>query len=220
VKIKCIILSLIACLLSGKTAILYAGVTMAGDYQVVDVLELSTPAERTAADELRLYLHRIFGKLKVGGYRIHVGHTEENKRFFGEELLNSLQPEEFVIKSSTRGDIHLAGGRPRGTLYAAYWLLDRLLGVRWYTPDFEYVPTYETFDLGDIDIRQKPVFLYRPRPGTTSPMQSQWDAATRNGVRAICSMTAAPIRVAITFPSNSAANSPGVHPFVATPRIC
>src|SRR5262249_11311901 len=33
---------------------------------------------------------------------------------------------------------------PRGTLYAAYWVLDRLCGVRWYAPDFTHVPTRTT----------------------------------------------------------------------------
>ncbi|MDD3695748.1 MAG: DUF4838 domain-containing protein [Lentisphaeria bacterium] len=168
-KFRFFFFTLLATLLPGTATDLHAGVVMAGNYKVEDVLVESNPAERTAADELRLYLHKIFGKLKVARYRIYVGYTEENKRFFGEELINSLDDEEFVIKSSPRGDIHLLGGRPRGTLYAAYWLLDRLLGVRWYTPDFEYVPSHESIDLGDIDLRQKPVFSYRPPSGRDLP---------------------------------------------------
>ncbi|MEQ7129377.1 DUF4838 domain-containing protein [Actinopolymorpha sp. B11F2] len=57
----------------------------------------------------------------------------------------------------------IAGGHSRGTLYGAYWVLDRLLGVRWFAPDFTTVP--RTPDLSvprsRLDADRVPRFRFR-----------------------------------------------------------
>ena len=64
----------------------------------------------------------------------------------------------FVIESS--GDtVRLAGGC-RGVLYAAYELLERL-GVRFFTPLCEKVPTDPDAVIPDMSVKQEPVFEYR-----------------------------------------------------------
>jgi len=58
---------------------------------------------------------------------------------FPEVDLPAFGGEEYAIHSAGRR-LLLAGGRPRGTLYAVYRFLQDNLGVRWYTPWFSQYP--------------------------------------------------------------------------------
>src|SRR5262249_15681016 len=55
----------------------------------------------------------------------------------------------------------IAGGRPRGTLYGVYALLEEKLGVRWFTPEIEHVPEQKHLTLGALDETHIPVLDYR-----------------------------------------------------------
>jgi hypothetical protein len=128
--------------------------------------EGAIPAEKTAAADISEYLKKITGaefaaveeKNFKGGPAIYVGWTEFAKKngadfaTFGEE--------ESLLKT-VGNSVMIGGGRPRGTLYAAYELLEKELGVHWLTPTVEHVPASKTLTLGAVDRRFKPAYEYR-----------------------------------------------------------
>lgn len=131
------------------------------------------PAEQTAVEELCRYLGRITGaRFEVVeedsasgiGHAIYVGPTRFAERQ-GVDFRN-LGREESVIRTS-EGSLVLAGGRPRGTLYAVYIFLEDVLGVRWYTPWSEKVPSDPDCILPPLDLRRQPWMSYRDHYGST-----------------------------------------------------
>ncbi len=58
-------------------------------------------------------------------------------------------------------NLYLVGAIDRGTLYAVYHFLDVHLGVRWFSPEFEVVPSRDTLTIPEMDDLQNPRFLYR-----------------------------------------------------------
>jgi len=129
--------------------------------------ENATPAETTTANELAEYFGKMTGEefavlpeVKSGNpsIAVYVGPTAFAKS--NNVDCAALGAEEWVLKSVAQNLI-VAGGRPRGTLYAAYHLLEDHYGVRWWTPWEETVPRHADFKLPSVDIREKPVFNYR-----------------------------------------------------------
>jgi hypothetical protein len=128
--------------------------------------DAASQAEHTAAKELADYLKKISGaefavveeKDFKGNSAIYVGWTEFAKNHGIDAA--SLGIEESVLKT-VDGSLILTGGRPRGTLYAVYELLEKHLGVRWYTPTVENVPSQQTLMLPPLDRRVKPYFNWR-----------------------------------------------------------
>ena len=110
-----------------------------------------------AAKELRYYLSRITGV----SVPIESGSDEAGAILVGSASgldISGISDDGFIIESS--GDtVRLAGGC-RGVLYAAYELLERL-GVRFFTPTCEKVPTDPDAVIPDISSKQEPVFEYR-----------------------------------------------------------
>ncbi|MCC6444848.1 MAG: DUF4838 domain-containing protein [Armatimonadetes bacterium] len=138
------------------------------------------PAEKRAADELADYLGRITGaSFEVAtadpGKKpaIVVGKAGMTRAAVPEKL----EVEEFIIR--TRGPrLFLAGGSPRGTLYAAYHFLDNILGVRWWTPTFTHVPRKANLSVGPLEVRERPVFEYRD-PYLATAWNAEWAAHNR-----------------------------------------
>jgi hypothetical protein len=107
------------------------------------------PAEKTAARELSGYLEKISG-VKIGirsetavlrtQPQILVGAGKRVKALLPQQNWAALGNDGIIIKTSGRNLI-LAGGRPRGSLYAVYSFLEDSLGVRWWTPTESKVPT-------------------------------------------------------------------------------
>jgi hypothetical protein len=129
----------------------------------------ATEAEQTAARELVDHLKKITGAKfaiqptldpKSRKSAIIVGPGEAASQFFPELDLTKLGPEEFVMRVKD-GRLLLAGGRPRGTLYAVYHFLQEQCGVRWWTPWATNIPRRSTLRIPDLDVRQKPAFEYR-----------------------------------------------------------
>lgn len=128
--------------------------------------DISVP-ERTAASELKAYLEEVTGAtfplreetaggdLRAG---IHVGRT----RFAAAQGIDpaGLGAEEWVIRV-VEGSLILAGGRPRGVLYAVYRFLEEEVGVHWWNPWEESVPSLPRLAVTDLDLRGRPVFPYR-----------------------------------------------------------
>ena len=125
----------------------------------------ATPAEKTAANELHVYLKKLCGadckianEKDVQAPAIYLGWTEVAKKAVGD--LSKLGDEEWVIKTND-GSLIIIGGRPRGTLYAVYEFLESL-GVVWADETTEYVPSMDaiTFDK-PLSIQGKPAIMGR-----------------------------------------------------------
>lgn len=119
----------------------------------------ATPAEFHAAQELARFLQEITGApfpvtaidaAPTGqGPTIRVGPGAAAGLVTPEEIAR-LGPEGTLIR--TRGDtLVLAGGPPRGTLYAVYSFLDNPLGCRWFTPDVSRIPKQSRLELSPLD---------------------------------------------------------------------
>ena len=108
----------------------------------------ATLPEQAAVRELAAYLQLITGATfhtqvaaddNVPEGAIIVGPGPVAEALLPEDALDKLEPEEFLIH--TKGQrLLLAGGRPRGTLYAIYHFLQEQCGVRWWTPWATTIP--------------------------------------------------------------------------------
>ena len=123
--------------------------------------------EQTAAEELATYLRQVTGgefeivreaNAPGEGARIYVGAT-----LFAAGLglePSALASEEWFIR--TAGDaLVLVGGGSRGTLYAVYHFLEDIIGVHWWSPWEESVPSMNAISVGDLDRHGRPVIRYR-----------------------------------------------------------
>jgi len=85
--------------------------------------------------------------------RIVVGKTTAGARHKGLDL-DKLGAEGFVIKT-IGGDLVLAGGEERGTLYAVYTFLESL-GCRWWDDEASTIPKLPTIRVPATDRREGP----------------------------------------------------------------
>ena len=135
------------------------------DYSII-LRRNASPSEKTAMKELKKYLFQISGAMLphytegysetaheiVLGYTSHGGYTEEDIRELGEEG--------FLIKNEAE-KIFILGSSVRGVLYGVYTFLEKILGCRFYTNDFEKIPRKETLALENFCLKETPVFEYR-----------------------------------------------------------
>ena len=138
------------------------------DYVIVVGSDALAP-ELSAARELSAYLSTVTGAefLVVGEGDaptdkrwIMVGQTERVKQLLPELDWEALGHDGIVLQ--TRGDrLVLAGGRPRGTLYAVYTFLEDFVGCRWWTSTEEHVPRRPTLHIGRPDLTYIPPLNYR-----------------------------------------------------------
>jgi hypothetical protein len=132
------------------------------------IAEHASPAEAYAAQELQQYLERITSvRLPIlpdsapeKGPEILVGDSRHLR-----DLGVSLDPEKlgsegFILRTA-RHSLVLAGGQPRGTLYAVYTFLEEKLGVRWFTPELETVPQTNRLSFANLDVTHRPALEYR-----------------------------------------------------------
>ena len=66
-----------------------------------------------------------------------------------------------VILRRRANTIILAGGRPRGTLYAVYTFLHDVIGCRWWSRDASYIPHKPALTIDTLDICYVPQLNYR-----------------------------------------------------------
>ncbi len=127
------------------------------------------PAEITAANELTKYLLAVTDiKYPVqtasqqipDNKRILVGPSQIVKQLLPNVNFSKLTADEIIIKT-VGNDLILAGGRPRGTLYAVYTFLEEQVGCRWWTSDESFIPNTKQLVLDKLDIRYAPQFIYR-----------------------------------------------------------
>ncbi|MHB1483460.1 MAG: DUF4838 domain-containing protein [Saccharofermentanales bacterium] len=73
----------------------------------------------------------------------------------------TLGKEGYIIKV-LNGNLIIAGGEPRGTLYGVYSFLENFCGCRWFSSNCSIIPVHKTINIDDnLDVRFKPVFEYR-----------------------------------------------------------
>jgi hypothetical protein len=128
----------------------------------------ATAPEQHAVAELKLHLDEITGASfsivtddkPSSPPAIIVGQGTLASKFFPELDLQKFGPEEFVIRAKN-GRLLLAGGRPRGSIYAVNRFLQDQCGVRWWTPWATNIPHQPTLRVADLNIRFSPAFEYR-----------------------------------------------------------
>lgn len=131
---------------------------------VVD--ETATELEKEAAAELVSYVARITGATLPmvaapgNGPGVIVGRSRFLEALAPDVAWDGLGPDGIVVR--TVGDrLLLAGGRPRGTVYAVASFLQDTLGVRWWAPDAESVPRQPTLRIPELNTVYRPPFELR-----------------------------------------------------------
>ena len=126
------------------------------------------PAEVQAAKELAQTLQQIQGTkfdlvADADGKQpamIIIGQGTLAQKNFPEIDFTKFGAEEFVML--VRGNhLLLAGGRPRGTMYAVNRFLQDQCGVRWWTPWATNIPAPSKKSILALNVHVKPVFEYR-----------------------------------------------------------
>ena len=146
----------------------------------------ATAPEQHAVAELALHLNQITGATFIvqtnaqaaSKSSIIVGPGALAAKLFPEIDLAKLGSEEFVVRTKGR-HLLLAGGRPRGTIYAVNRFLQDQCGVRWWTPWATNLPQHSTLRVPALDLRGRPAFEYRA-PFWFSGFDPLWKV--RNGV--------------------------------------
>ncbi|HPG65276.1 MAG TPA: DUF4838 domain-containing protein [Candidatus Hydrogenedentes bacterium] len=122
------------------------------------------PAEQTAARELQAYLAEVTGctleiiselESRGTGRWIMVGPQAS----VTEALPNfdwAAAGHDGIVMKTAGDNIILAGGRPRGTLYAVYTFLEDVVGCRWWSSTEQYVPKKPTITIPPLDVTYTP----------------------------------------------------------------
>jgi hypothetical protein len=130
--------------------------------------EGATSAERQAASELAQTLRQITGAkfevrteaAEIPRRAIVVGPGALAAKLFPEVPFLELGDEEIVLR--THGQhLLIAGGRPRGTLYAVARFLQDYGGARWWTPWASTIPHRAHLTIPRLQVRARPVFESR-----------------------------------------------------------
>lgn len=149
---------------------LAGGVTLVSEGKpaatIVAAADLS-PSEQWAVKELKAFIAEMSGatlevvtpdQAPAGGAMIVVGQKTAKARH-PELDLASLGDEGFIIKTFA-GELVVAGGQKRGTMYGVYTLLEDL-GCRWWTPKESFIPKRPTLTVAACDRRDVPPLEYR-----------------------------------------------------------
>jgi hypothetical protein len=135
----------------------------------VIVAEDASQVELFAAGELARYLERMTGEevrtviytSELEGDNAYLGSAALLERPQLSEEMETLDEDGFLIKEA-EGDLFLLGANDRGTLYAAYHLL-QMLGARWYfpSPSGEFIPELSELNLAGLEVKENPSFSKR-----------------------------------------------------------
>jgi uncharacterized protein DUF4838/glycosyl hydrolase family 67 len=138
------------------------------DYVIVLAEDALAP-EQNAARELQKHLKAVTGadmpiqtegKTPDNAKQIIVGPCTRLRSAFPDLDLASLGTDGIVMK--TRGTtLFLAGGHPRGTLYAVYTFLEDVVGCRWWSSTVGFTPERPTLRISAQDKVYVPAVLSR-----------------------------------------------------------
>ena len=119
------------------------------------------PAERHAAGELASFLAQVTGgtfpvveTAPVGRPRLIVG--PDAAKAVDPGLPDLALGTDGIVLKTVGTDLVLSGGRPRGTLYAVYTLLEDVVGCRWWSPGVSTIPEKPDLALPALDRRYVP----------------------------------------------------------------
>jgi len=133
---------------------------------VIVVSDDASEPERHAAAELASLLQQITGaKFEIvpppaaGRSRLLVG-PKAAKLAVPDFSTDGLGADGIVIRT-VGNDLVLAGGHPRGTLYAVYTFLEDHLGCRWWSSKVSTIPQKKTLKVGNLNVRYVPPLEYR-----------------------------------------------------------
>ena len=188
----------------------------AGKARAVIVVEPDEPKAMKAGQALQTYIEKMSGTrlslvqegeaVEGDPVRLLIGHTQA-ARELGVEIPagydRTMRPEIFeeegyALKTVGRS-IVIGGnndGHYKGTLYAAYALLERL-GCRWYFPDDwgEVVPKKKTISVPDLDVVSRPDFAVRSiNPAGWTRCRATSDHFIGSGARKTASTSIGSIR--------------------------
>ena len=131
----------------------------------------ATAAESTAAQKFQQYFAEITGVTVPilteatdtvnGPKQILVGYGPRVAALLPEQDVQDLGEDAFVVR--TVGEkLVLAGGFPRGTLYAVYDFLEKApFNCKWWTPTEKTIPSLATVGISHQDTLEVPYFEYR-----------------------------------------------------------
>ena len=136
-------------------------------YRIV-IATNAIPSERYAAEELQRYLEKISGaRLPIitdaerdGSREILLGDNAHLAKLGQAIDVGKLGTDGFILRTY-RNRLIIAGTKPRGTLYGVYALLEEKLGVRWFTPELEFVPRTNRVSLPPLNETQVPALESR-----------------------------------------------------------
>jgi hypothetical protein len=125
--------------------------------------------EKTAAAELANYLREATGaefavrteaEVASDAPQILVGQSGRARNLLPGVDWAALGRDGIVLKTCGNALV-LAGGRPRGSLYAVYEFLEEHVGCRWWTSTESTIPSKPTLSIGAIDRVYVPKLAYR-----------------------------------------------------------
>jgi len=127
-------------------------------------------SEKNAIAELQKYIKAMSGADKIevqtpenagpdaGRARIVVGHQTVRK-LYPDVKLDDVGTDGFILKT-IGNSVLVAGGEKRGTLYAAFALLETF-GCRWWATDATHIPKLDTLTVPPMNRREIPKLEYR-----------------------------------------------------------
>ena len=154
----------------------------------VVVAEKAPAPEQHAARELASFLQQVTG---ADFPVVHEYMKDQTCLLVGPDAARWADPDfsteglggEGLVLRTVGQDLLLAGGRPRGTLYAVYTFLEDVIGCRWWTPTASTIPHHDTLAIGELNVRYVPPLEFRePYWGHTG--DADWCVRNRlNGAR-------------------------------------
>jgi len=136
-------------------------------YPIVISMEASKPVQH-AARQLQHFVDEICGvtllivddSAPLAEPAILVGDSAHLRRSCPSLEQNVFGAEEFVLRTVNESLV-IAGGEPRGTLYAVYAFLRDHLGCRWFTKELSYIPKQDRIVIPPLDETYSPALTYR-----------------------------------------------------------
>jgi len=155
----------------------------------VVVSEEAGASEKHAAEELSFFLGQVTGvPIQVvnqnsdTAMRLLVGcraAQSADKDFSTAGLGN-----EGIVIRTVGQDLILAGGQPRGTLYAVYTFLEDIVGCRWWAPGESTIPYKPDLWIPAMDVRYVPIMEFREPYWGNYLADGDWSARNKiNGGR-------------------------------------
>lgn len=134
----------------------------------------ATAAEVKAAEQFHSYFAQVTGvtlpiysetSVAASAKQILIGYGPRVTALLPEQDLIDLGKDAFVVRTVGE-NLVLAGGRPRGTLYAVYDFLEKQLNCKWWTPAEKTIPTQASVILSHQDTLDIPYFEVREQEAT------------------------------------------------------